>query len=72
MSVASIDSDTSMASTTVARSTGHLHLAGRLGEGDDEQGGAERGTTPAVTWRRQPGRFGATTSSRARLVNRTA
>ena len=70
-SSASIDSDVSMAMMIVARSRGTLCVRAGLAKAAIEalrQSSASR----AGTWRRQPGRFGATLSSSSRLVNRTA
>ena len=55
---ASIDSDVSMARMTVARSRGHLLLAGRAGEGRRPAGRAPSTRATAGRWRRQPGASG--------------
>ena len=70
-SAASIDSDTSTAMTMVACSRGTF--TGRVGwaKATTVSPRAIR-KAAAGTWRRQPGRLGATESSRSRLVKRTA
>ena len=70
-SVASMERDTSMAMTMVARSRGTL--TGRAGwaKAVTMKPRASRKAV-AGTWRRHPGRLGAIESSRARLVKRTA
>ena len=68
---AAIDVETSMASTTVARSRGTF--TGRVGRASANTSAASvSSSAAAATWRRQPGRFGATEASRSTLVNRTA
>jgi hypothetical protein len=70
-SVASIDSDTSMAMTMVACSRGTRTGRDGLAKAMAKMVRAMRKAT-AGTWRRQAGRRGAMRSRRARLVNRTA
>ena len=70
-SVEAIDPDTSMATTTVeARTATGVARAGRAKAARRLAKASSR--APAVRCRRQPGRLGATASSRARLVKRTA
>jgi hypothetical protein len=66
-----MDSETSMAITTVARSRGTL--TGRAGRAKAvTRAIMARTNAVAGTCRRHPGRLGAMESSRARLVKRTA
>ena len=57
-SVASIDSETSMASTTVARSSGTCVVRAGSGEAHDQRAPAPTRNSAGGTWRRQPGRSG--------------
>src|SRR5262245_2979563 len=71
MSVASIDTDVSMATAIDARPTGTW--TARVGSASaTTRRPAPTTKAAAVTWRRHAGRFGATTSSSARFVNRMA
>ena len=70
-SVACIDSDTSTAMITVARSRGTRTSV--LGTASETTSVASpSATTPKATCRRQPGRFGTSEPSSATLVNRAA
>jgi hypothetical protein len=70
-SVASIDSDTSTAITTVARSRGTRTSV--LGTASDATRTAiARASSPKATCRRQPGRLGTSEPSSATFVNRAA
>lgn len=70
-SVASMDADTSNATTIVARSRGTCtSVVGRAKPTTSRASVPQKAA--AGTWRRQPGRRGATLSSSSRLVNRTA
>ena len=71
MSVAFIDSDTSSAIITVARSRGTRTSV--LGTASDTTSAARpSATTPNARCRRHPGRLGTSEPSRATLVNRAA
>ncbi len=70
-SVASMESDTSMAITMVARSRGTLIGLAGWAKAVTMNPRARRKAV-AGTCRRQPGRLGAMESRRARLVKRTA
>jgi hypothetical protein len=70
-SVACIESDTSMATMIVARSRGTRVTRVGLATATTRLARASR-SAAAGTCRRQPGRAGATLSSSARLVKRTA
>ena len=71
MSVACIDSDTSTAMTTVARSRGTRTSV--LGTARETTSVARpSATTPNARCRRQPGRLGTSVPSSATLVNRAA
>jgi hypothetical protein len=70
-SVASIDSETSMAITMVARSRGTLICLAGWAKAVTMKPRARRNAV-AGTCRRHPGRLGAMESRRARLVKRTA
>ena len=70
-SVASIEADTSMTSMIVAASWGtRTEWTGSAI--DTTRAARARATAAAGTWRRHPGRAGATSASRATLVKRTA
>ena len=71
MSRACMDSDTSTAITTVARSRGTRTLV--LGAARETTSVARPNATMAnARWRRQPGRLGTSDPNSATLVNRTA
>ena len=71
MSRACIDSETSTAMMTVARSRGtRTSLLGTASE--TISAAIPSATTPNARWRRQPGRFGTIDPSSATLVNRAA
>ncbi len=70
-SAASMESDTSMARITVAWSRGTSTATAGLATASTRASTPTR-STAAGRWRRHPGVSGATLSSSARLVNRTA
>src|SRR5438132_3232402 len=70
-SVASIEADTSMTSMIVAASFGTRTWWTGWAI-DTIRAARARATAAAGTWRRHPGRAGATSASRATLVKRTA
>ncbi len=70
-SVAAIDSEVSMARTIVDRSEGTFSVMTGWANAATRTAAATR-KHPATTWRRQPGRRGATESSSSRLEKRTA